>query len=341
MDTERKPRIAIVGAGAVGSLLGGMLARKGEDVTLIGRKDHVEAIQKNGLTVNGVAGDFNVKVNAAESLDFSPDMVFVAVKTQDVEETCKLIRPHIGDIPVIMMQNGVISSEIAGSILGKEKIISCIFILSVQFQTPGVINFVNENPIVVGEAFGENGPRIQQVQALLKSVTRTEISDNIIEAQWSKLFINIMTNALDGMTGLSLGEYIKYQGLMKIGILIVKEALELMNKAGIRMEPLPAIPLAGLKIVMSLPIPVSVFLMKLLMKLKGDDSIVSSTLQSLRKGKITEIDFLNGEFVRLGEKIGVPAPYNAKVVELVHNIEKSGSFYSPQELEGIFSKISS
>jgi len=338
MDKHLYPRIAIVGAGAVGSLLGGMLARHGKNVTLIGRKAHVEVIQQQGLTIDGLAGEFTVAIQAAESLDFSPDIVFIAVKTQDVDHTCKHIKPYIGNIPIIMMQNGVISSEIAGSIFGKEKIISCILLLNVRFQTPGVVTYVSKNPIVVGDAFTKSETRIYQIQMLLDTVAGTEISENILGVQWSKLFINAMSNALDGITGLPLGEYVHSRAVRRVGILILKEASHLVNTAGIHLESLPGIPLPLLKLMISLLLPLSTWLLKYVMSSKGNNDIMTSTLQSLRRGKKTEIDFLNGEFVRLGKQIGVPTPVNTKIVELIHKIERGGSFYSPEEVARMFSQ---
>jgi len=341
MSENQNPRIAIVGAGAVGSLLGGMLARNGQHVALIGNQSHVEGIRQKGLRIEGVAGEFTVEIEAAEALDFSPDLIFVAVKTQDVEKTCKQIEPYIGDIPIVMMQNGVVSSEIAGSIFGKEKIVSCILLLNARFQEPGVVKYVNENPIVVGEAFVKNNDnRMTEIQAILKTVARTEVSDNILGVQWSKLFINAMSNALDGMTGLPMGEYIRYRGLRQIGVLILKEALQLVNKAEIQLEALPDIPLSGFRTMISLPLPIATWLLGYTMNSRGNDEIITSTLQSLRRGKKTEIDYLNGEFVRLGEQIGYPTPYNMKVVELIHKIERSGLFYAPDELTHMFGSLS-
>ena len=114
-----KSQIAIIGAGAIGSLLGGMLARNKENVTLIGNKAHVEAINKKGLMVDGAAGNFTVNLKAAEKLDFEPDIVFISVKTQDVQKVCDEIQPYVKDIPVVMMQNGVISAEIAASVFNQ------------------------------------------------------------------------------------------------------------------------------------------------------------------------------------------------------------------------------
>lgn len=333
---KSESQIAIIGAGAIGSLLGGMLARNQENVTLVGNKAHVEAINKNGLMVDGAAGKFTVNPKAAEKLDFHPDIVFVSVKTQDVQKVCNEIQPYVNDVPVVMMQNGVISAEIAASFFKKEKIISCILLLNAQFLKPGSVTYVNKSPIVIGQAFSRNGESVKEIQSVLNKMARTEISDNILGAQWAKLFINAMGNGLDGMTGLSVGEYIKYPGLLKIGVLILKEALRLVDEAGIRLETLPSYPMHFFKWIIRAPTPIAVRLLKQIIRFKGDKEIITSTLQSLRKGKKTEIDYLNGEFVRLGRQTGIPAPFNSKVVELIHEIERTQKFYLPEDLVRIF-----
>jgi len=329
-------QIAIIGAGAIGSLLGGVLARNQEDVTLIGNKAHVEAINKNGLMVDGAAGKFTVNLKAAERLDFHPDIVFISVKTQDVQKVCNEIQPFVKDVPVVMMQNGIISAEIAAPFFKKENIISCILLLNAQFLKPGSVTYINKSPIVIGQAFSRNGERIREIQSILNKMARTEISDNILGAQWAKLFINAMGNGLDGMTGLSVGEYIKYPGLLRIGILILKEALRLVDESGIRLETLPSYPMHFFTLIIRTPTPIATRLLKQIIRFKGDKDIITSTLQSLRKGKKTEIDYLNGEFVRLGRQTGIPAPFNSKVVELIHEIERTQKFHSPEDLVRIF-----
>ncbi|MBU3915685.1 ketopantoate reductase family protein, partial [bacterium] len=316
-------KLAIIGAGAIGSLVGGMLARAGKDVTLIGRKEHMEAVNKNGLSINGVVGEFNVQIKTAEKLDFKPDIVFLAGKTQDVEESCLEIKPLIGDIPIVLMQNGVRSADIAASILGEKNIISCILLLNAQFLEPGIVTCINQKPSIIGEMFDKNGERIKQIQALLNHVSETIISDNIRGAQWTKLFINAMGNSIDAMTGLTLGEYVKYYNIRKIAVQILKEALKVVETATIKLEKLPGIPISAFKTIIKMPTPLAAFILKYAMSSKGNSDIVTSTLQSIRKGKKTEIDYINGEFVKLGMRIGVQTPYNSKVVELIHTIEDS------------------
>jgi 2-dehydropantoate 2-reductase len=221
---------------------------------------------------------------------------------------------------------------VASSILGKENIIGCILLLNARFLSPGSVTYVKRNPIVIGEAYSPNGERIKTLQALLSKVAETSITHNLIGAQWTKLFINAMSNSIDAMTGLSQGDIVKHPSLIKIGVLILKEALQVVEKANIKLEKLPEVPVSLFKTIIKMPTPIATFVMRQLIKSKGDPDIVTSTLQSIRKGKKTEIDYLNGEFVKLGHQVGFPTPYNSTVVELIHKIEQTQEFFTPQEL---------
>jgi 2-dehydropantoate 2-reductase len=337
MNRNTKPKIAVVGAGAVGSVLGGLLVCVGEDVTLIARRAHVEAINRNGLFIDGVSGKLTVNVKAAERLDFRPDLVLLTVKTQDVDATCQAIKSYVQDIPIVLLQNGVRSDEIAASTLGKEYLISGIVCFNARFVKPGNVTHGSEGVLLVGEAFGENGKRVKEIGAILRKAVKTIICDNIHGAHWTKLLMNVMGNSLDAMSGLSLGECMRHSGLRRIGILILREALDVVEKAGIQLKGIPEFPIFAFKIVIKSPLFLASGILGLLMRSKRYEDIITSTLQSIRRGKPTEIDYLNGEIVKLGKKIGVLTPYNSKVVELVHTVEETHEFYSPDVLESLFS----
>ncbi|OGR11044.1 MAG: hypothetical protein A2097_00685 [Desulfobacula sp. GWF2_41_7] len=329
---KKKEKIAIVGAGAIGSLVGGILSHVGEDITLIGNKAHVDAIGKNGLHIDGKLGKFKVMVKAEESLDFNPDLVFISVKNQDVETACRKIKPFVHGVPIVLMQNGVRSIEIAGRILGKNNLIGCILLLNAKFLKPGAVSYVNQKPILIGSTINGKNDDLSFIQALLNHISETTISNNIIGAQWSKLLVNSLGNSLDGMTGLNLGQYALHSGLRKIGILILKEALMTIKKAGIKLEPLPGMPLFTFTSLIRLPTRLAAWLLKFVLLNKGDPNIITSTLQSLQKRKKTEIDFLNGEFVALGKTMGIPTPVNEKVLYLIHEIEQTHKFFSADTL---------
>jgi len=332
------PKIAIVGAGAIGSLVGGLLAHHGQDVTLIARKAHVEAIQKNGLYIDGVAGDRHIQIRAAEVLDFKPDLTFIAVKSQDVSTVCETIQPFVTEGPVVMMQNGVTSAQTAAAFFGKQRIIGCTLMLNARFLSPGKVTYANENPIVIGRAFGDNDEAVSRLQGLLNHVAPTAISDDILGVQWSKLMVNAFGNAMDSMTGLEFHTSIQYTEMCRIGAMIIKEAVGLMNRAKIRSAPLKGLPLFFFKIISLVPTPIAMQLLKLAAKSKARGQVLSSTMQSLRKRQPTEIDYINGEFVRLAGQLCVPAPVNQTVVDVIHEIEQTHQFYTPADLMKKFNR---
>ncbi len=331
---DPKPKIAVFGAGAIGSLIGGLLKRAGEDVTLIARPAHVEAIRMNGLRIQGVLGTLTIPVKAAETLDFQPDLVLLAVKTQDVEAACRQIKVFVQNIPILTLQNGVTSDAIAASILPREAILSGVVMVNAQFLIPGEIIYARPGALVIGEAFKPNGNRVRDIQALLRVAIRTEISNNIQGVHWTKLLINNLGNGLEAMTGQSIRDCMRHPGLKRIGVLALREGYQVIEKAGFHLAPLPGVPVPALQLLLRAPLPVSEGILTLSM---GSLKTLSSTLQSLRRGRPTEIDYLNGEIVRLGRQAGLPTPYNSKVVEIVKEVERSRQFQTADELVCRFS----
>src|SRR4029453_19019155 len=109
-------RLAVIGAGAVGSLVGGLLARAGEDVTLIGRRPHVDAVKRDGLRIDGVLGPLQIRVGAKEQLDFEPDVALLTVKTQAVAAAAREIRPYVAGAPVDPTQRGAGRDEVVATV---------------------------------------------------------------------------------------------------------------------------------------------------------------------------------------------------------------------------------
>jgi len=333
VDQKPKPKIAVVGAGAIGSLVGGLLIRAGEDVTLIARKAHVEAIRAKGLLIEGILGPLTIPVKAAETLDFRPDLVLLAVKTQDVESTCIQIKEQVQSTPIITLQNGVRSDTIAAAALSSENIISGVVMANVQYLEPGRIIYARRGSLIIGEAFDSNGPRVREIQTLLSRAMRTATSDNMRGVHHTKLLVNNLANGLEAMTGMSIRECMRHAGLRRISILTLKEGYQAIVKAGIHLAPLPGVPAPLLRFIIRSPLPVAAWSLRLAM---ASSNTLSSTLQSLRRGRPTEIDYLNGEIVKLGEEVGMPTPYNSKVVEIVKGVEASKWFLTPEELTRLF-----
>ena len=329
MSEKHKRKIAVVGAGAVGSLVGGLLARAGEDVTLIGRHDHVQAIRENGLRVDGALGTLTIAVKVVEKLDFKADIVLLGVKTQDVEAACSPIKALMRDAVIVTLQNGVRSDDIVASLFAKENIISGVVMFNAQYLQPGHVSYARAGALLIGEAFGQTSQRTTDMLHLLNRAIRTRITSNIGGAHWAKLLVNNLANGLEAMTGLPIRECMRQPGLRRISVMALKEGARAVEAAGIRLEPLPGVLAPALPMIIRLPASLSSWVIG---RSLGTLRTLSSTLQSLRRGRPTEIDFLNGEISRLGAKIGMETPYNSTIVNLVKEVEVNGRFLSSEQI---------
>jgi len=328
-------KIVVIGAGAIGSVIGGLLSRAGEDVTLIGRKPHVDAINQNGLILEGKSGKMVIQIKAAENLDFKPDLVLLAVKTQDVKTSMRKIQPYLSGVTIVTMQNGVRSDDLVAGILGRENVVSSVVTFNSLFLEPGKALFstpFGKTALLLGEPFGAKGNRLQGLSALLNKALPTDISGDIRGAHWAKLLWNLNT-AVPAVTGLPMQEGNQYPQIRELNINLMKEGLEVIKLAGIKTADIPGMPLSLMEMIVQMPLPESSSVMKDSIKSLGELSILGSILQSIKRGKSTEVDYLNGEIVNLGKKKGIPTPVNTLIVELVHQIETSGKFLTPAELD--------
>ena len=324
-------RVAVIGAGAIGSVIGGLLARAHEDVTLVGRRPHVDAVNRNGLRIDGALGAMRVRVKAAETLDFRPDVALLTVKTQGVAATAREVSPYVVGVPVVTMQNGVRSDELVAEVLGTEDIVSCVVLFGATFLEPGSVTYAPQGRLVLGAPFGPIEERTRTVATLLNKAIPTNLTANIAGAHWTKLIIN-ENNALPAVTGLSIQDVNRQPALTRLSVLMMREAVATIAAAGIRLVSLPGVPATALRTMLRLPLPAASRLLRLLSHSLGKTPALGSTLQSVRRGEETEIDYLNGEVVALGKRTGTPTPYNAAVVKLVHEVEATGTFLTTEEV---------
>jgi 2-dehydropantoate 2-reductase len=318
--------IAVIGAGAIGSTLGAFLSRAGHSVTLIGRSAHVEVIQQEGLQVEGVFGTFKVQVAATETLDFQPEFALLAVKTQDVLSTVQANQRFLTRALVVTFQNGVRSDELVATMIPASRIISTVVNLSASYLTPGTVTVLYPGSFVIGHPFAPVDDRVKTVAAILQQVAPTRVSANIRGAHWLKLIINL-NNALPALTDTSIAQVYGDPYLRQLGVQMMREGLHVAKCAGIQLVSLPDAPVLLIRLVGRLPVALAGrILARSVQRLERRQPVFGSTHQSLRRGRTTEIDYLNGEIVRVGEQLKVPTPFNAGVVDLVHQVEQTGAF---------------
>lgn len=331
---NRKNKIVVIGAGAIGSIVGGLLSKAGYDVTLIGRKDNVDEINQHGLIIDGIFGEMKIDIKAKECLSFKPDIVFLAVKTQDVKTAIEENKLFISNSIIVTMQNGMESDKIVASILGQDNIFSSVVFFGGNFLESGKVTLINYNKkgsLVVGRAFGDENETTKKIIDILNEALPTKGTSNIVGAHWTKLIFN-QSNAIPAVTGIPMQEIVKNKKLVKLQIMLMKEAFYIVEKSGATPYSLPGAPISFIKFLLNLPLIFSIPLFRLQANFLGNLPSPGSTLQSINRNKSTEIDYLNGEIVRLGEKIKTPTPYNSVIVNLVHKVSKSKRFFSADEI---------
>lgn len=309
--TETRLKVCVLGAGALGCAIGGTLARAGSEVTLVNRsRSHVEAIQRDGLIFKTADGEQRVPVRAA--LDCSQqghvDLLIVLVKSFDTAAAIASAAPAIGPETVVMsLQNGLGHEDILADAVGRGRVIAGKTYVGGVFLAPGrVAAGVAGKHTVIGELDGVVRDRTRRIAAEFERAgLATRVSDNIVGAMWDKLLVNVATGALSGITRLSYGSLYAVPELEGCAVAAVAEAMAVARALDVRLSlrsPRDAWRLAGEGL--------------------GPD-FKASMLQSLEKGSLTEIDFINGAVVRGGAKVGVPTPVNQTLVACIKGIERS------------------
>jgi len=324
-------KVAVIGPGAIGGLVAGYLKEQGEDVLLVGPKDTVDVINKNGLLISGVRGNIKVNIPAAVSLHKKVDVIILATKTQDIEKALAENKKYLEDAIVLTTQNGVEADNIVAQFVPKKNIISSIVMFGATYLRRGEIIHNFERKWVIGKPFGENDEWVKRVSVLLGRIFPVEITSEIKGMKWLKVFANA-NNCIPAICGKSMQECFVSPDLCEISIGIWQEALAAVKNAGIKLVDLPDFTVSQVTKLTSLPIAEAAKIFSGIMVNLSKEPLYGSILQSIKRGKPSEIDYLNGAFVDLGRKNSFHTPLNKKLVELVKLVEREKKFLSIDEL---------
>ncbi|MFA4988271.1 MAG: 2-dehydropantoate 2-reductase [Candidatus Omnitrophota bacterium] len=327
-------RIGIIGAGAIGCLTAAYLKLKGKDVVVAGHGSSVSAIKKNGLCISGVRGDFRVELDVYEKLPYSPDLVILTTKTQDLQYAISDNINYIRGSLALTVQNGVQADQIAAGCLSKENVFSSVVMFGSTYLGEARLVHNFEGPWVLGYSFEEKVPEeLSRITEILSGSFPVVVSENIKGMKLLKIFANA-NNCLPAILGKSMQEVFSDPEISCISVAIWKEGLEVIAKSGLKLVSLPGFPLEKITGLASLPVPQASAILSQTMKNLSSEPLYGSILQSIMRGRKSEIDYINGEFLRIAEKSGVDAPLNRILVGLVHQVEDTKRFFSKEELMG-------
>ena len=291
--------IAVMGAGAVGCYYGGMLARAGHAVVLIGRPQHVEAVRRDGLFLDTQSFQAHVPMQASADASgvLGAKLVLCCVKSTDTENAAVEMAPYLeSDALVLSLQNGVDNAERLQALLGREVAPAVVYVAT-EMAGPGHVKHHGRGELVIGPSAASD----ELAKLFADAGVPVQVSDNVAGALWAKLILNCAYNALSAITQLPYGRLVQGEGVEAVMRDVVQECLAVAQGEGV------AVPEGMWEAVERIAQTMS--------------AQFSSTAQDLSRGKRSEIDHLNGHVLRKGEALGIPTPVNRVLHTIVKLLE--------------------
>ncbi|GGF25259.1 ketopantoate reductase family protein [Subtercola lobariae] len=328
-------QIGIVGAGAIGGSIAAALHRAGHTVELTARGENLDAIRRSGIHLTGAWGDHVADVTAHEALTVRPQLAFVTTKAQDARSAILANADVLRGLPIVVVQNGLESLDTARSALPEATWIGALALYAASYLSPGAVTITASGQTFLGADHGASDSTLTAALTLATATLAEAIPARAITnfrgAQWTKLIIN-QVNAMPAITGLSVQETISSPVLLPIVTASMREAVRTGFALGTRYVSLQGLSNTLLRAFSVAPITLGQGLPRLMARRMGDTPNPGSTLQSIRRGQLTEIDYLNGAVVAQAAAASRSAPINRTLVELVHEVERAGTFATPEHV---------
>ena len=298
--------MAVLGAGAVGCYYGGMLARAGAPVMLIGRARHVEAIVERGLVIEWAERKETVPVDASTQLEAirGAELVLLCVKSQDTEAAARAVAPLIAaETAIVSLQNGVDNGSVVRSVLPANPVFAAVVYVGTYMNGPGIVRHAGRGDLVLGAVRG-NAMRAndEQLAAIASTFERAgvpcTVTTDIDAALWTKLVINCAFNAVSALGRSHYGRMAAEPAVRGVMERALREAVAVGVASGVALDETALLP----------------EMWRIADAMAGQHS---STAQDIAAGKRTEIDALNGVIARRGEAHGIDVPVNRTLHALV------------------------
>ena len=302
-------KIVIVGPGAMGCLFAAFLSKSKEEVWLLDKnKENAAKINEVGISLEGVSGSWQAKPKATANVQDigKTDLILICVKSFHTKQAIEQIKPLLQQNTKIMtLQNGIGNFEIIAELAGEDKVIGGITNEGATLIDTGRIHHAGHGETIIGTLDGKVPVEMRSIREVFNKVgLQTKMSRDIKGLAWSKLIINVGINALTAITRLPNGKLTEFEGTKRILRDAVTEATRIAKKKRIKL--IYDDPLAKVEAVC-----------------ESTSANISSMLQDVLRKKRTEIDFINGVIVRLGQELGIAVPTNKLLVDLVKTIESS------------------
>jgi 2-dehydropantoate 2-reductase len=330
-------RICIIGAGAIGGVLAGVLTREGFQIHLLVRnKELAEKITRSGIRVQGECGTFTIPVPAvarADELTGTIDYILIATKADDLIDAAREILPLVGkQTKVVSLQNGI-CEELLADIVGEERTIGCVIGFGSTLKAPGEVDMTSGGEIIIGNWNREPDEKLRELATILGHVVKTRTTGEILPELYSKLIVNSSITTLGVASGQPLGEMLITRKARNLFIELTREAMEVAYAMEITVPPGAGGKVDYYKFLSDRPF--SELKRHLIIRVIGMKyrKLRSSSLQSLERGRKTEVDIYNGYIVEKGKELGVATPVNEQLTRMIKEIEQGERKIAPENFD--------
>ena len=344
-------KIAIMGAGAAGCYIGAFLSKEGEDVTFIDVwPQHVDTMKAQGLRASGSQGDFTVPVKAfhlteVQGIDEPFEMAFIAVKSYDTEWATHFIKDYVEPNGFVVSCQNCMNDELIGSIVGYQREVPCVMShIEVALQGPGHV--MRGGPVGrdhghdvfrVGETDGRITPRVERLVSMLSCIDGARATTNIWGERWAKLVQNCMGNPVAGISGLGSQSMTEYPRARTMRIHLARETVLVGRALNYEIEPV-----GGFDAEMWARANDGAVFEELdasLQSKRGTVDWYPSMAQDVRKGRRSEIDYMNGYVVRKGQEAAVPTPVSAAAVSAMREVQAGRLDPDPSNVDRVLKEV--
>jgi len=336
-------KILVVGAGAIGGISAAFIKKAGYNVEIACKHQELaDKVKAQGLHVFGVKGEERISMPAValiRELKEPKDIVLLAVKATDMLDAAKRLRPFLKkDSVVLSMQNGICQDALA-KVLGRQKVIACVIAWGATMHNPGELEMTCRGKFLIGDIDNRPNHKLPLLKDILNNVAPVEISRNIKGKQYFKLIFNCCITSISAICGLKLSRMLSDKKIRNIFAEIANEAFTVAGAMDIKVDGFKLLDskldyyrfLKGKDLLSNLERQVVIRLLQ-----TNYDKLKSSVAQSLERKKRTEIDYLNGYITANAKRYNIPTPVNAKIVDIIKDIEKGKREISPRNLEDPF-----
>ncbi|SMC82653.1 ketopantoate reductase family protein [Papillibacter cinnamivorans] len=320
-------RLAIMGVGSLGTIMGAYISKAGRQVDLVdANREHVAALNQNGATIVGnVQMNVPVKALTPDQMEGTYDIVIYMVKQTYNDSAFPQLLPHVGKDTIIVACPNGLPEEIMADYFGREKILGAPVGYGAEYIAPGIsksTTVYSKMFMELGSLTGEVTPAVTEVREIIELMCPVHITTNLLGGRWSKLYLNAAGSGMSTVLGCTFGEIYENDTALNIAVELGKECIEVARANGATM-----IPMNGMDFDRDLYFTDEEDKKRVIAIWRSDffkaySTGTASMLQDINRGaKKTEIDAIDGVVSQLGRKKGVPTPRCDKVIEIVKRME--------------------